>query len=133
MMYFEFKPSILKILFKTTLILIWLFCAVQVFSAFWAILLIIAMLILDYIADRQAWFRRVKTFAHLDQREWNIAYQNHDDIDRVELLAIYDYGLCLAVQSYDVQHQQYRYFCIVQDQVSSAEWRKLKTLAQFSG
>lgn len=130
-MYFEFQPSILKILFKAILIIIWLFCAVQVFSAMWAILAIVAILIVDYIADRRVWFKRVKAFAQLDQQEWNIAYQNHDEIDRVQLLAIHDYGVCLAVQSYDEQHQQYRYFCIIQDQVSSAEWRKLKTLAQF--
>lgn len=130
-MYFEFKPSILKILFKAMLILIWLFCAVQVFSAMWGILAIVAVLMMDYIADRRAWTKRVKAFAQLDNQEWNLAYSNDVRIDRVNLLAIHDYGVCLAVQCYDEQHQQSRYFCIVQDQVSSSEWRKLKTLAQF--
>ncbi|MDC4816814.1 hypothetical protein NQ849_05860 [Acinetobacter baumannii] len=122
---FELKYSRVSVIFQLFVGLGLAILLYQLLTPIWWLCAVILLFIGFIFFLKQA---QISQIEYLDQKLWSLAYHSQNTISRVKILKIIDYQIFIVI--YFEGHKTLTSI-IWFDQMSLAEWKKLKTLEKL--
>ncbi len=122
---FDFKRSRMSIALQLFLGLLISYCCYQTLNI-WLFLSALLFASIAYLIFLKLPF--AQHFEHLDQQDWTLKYAEQEQPARVQIEKILDHQLYILIY---FSEKKQRPLLVWQDQVSSLQWKSLKTWAKL--